>query len=120
MIKYNIQISSLIDTDLYDLDNMIIEYDCRIINFEKKEKFILYNFIISESNILLFLYNLSNEFRIRYIFDDIIHQINLIYKKQDKKDIYCNFKYNKKAYYKEKLSKLDNEIFFVCKKMERY
>jgi len=68
MIKYNITIGSLKDIDTSDLDCLLDEYDLRLLDIETKGKYDLYNYIISEEDIIPFLSCLSYDYFVKYIF----------------------------------------------------
>jgi hypothetical protein len=118
MIKYNITIGSLKDIDTSDLDCLLDEYDLRLLDIETKGKYDLYNYIISEEDIIPFLSCLSYDYFVKYIFDDILYQINKL-KTKKYCDIYKN-RFHFKIYdYKLIYTQTENEIFSLCKYIEK-
>jgi len=120
MIKYNVMLYSLIDVESSDLEALIDEFECKEIKIEEKGKYIYYNLIISENYILPFLSELPYDYIVKYIFDDILYQMNLINNKRNNIDIYRHIKYDKKPNYKLIMNDIDKDILNICKYLEKY
>ncbi len=118
MIKYNIMIGSLKNIDTSDLDALIDQYDVRFINYETKGKYDYYNYIISEDDILNFLSELPFDYFVKYVFDDVIYQVNLS-KPRVKCDIYRNRNYDRLPNNKFIFTPLESEIFNICRYIEK-
>jgi len=127
MIKYNIMIFCLSDTDTSELDILIDTYDIRILNAETKGNYDNYSYIITEDDILYFLSELPYNYSVKYVFDDTIYQINLL-KNKINADIYRNIYFDKQPNYssniyahgyKIKKTKTEKEIYNICKYIEK-
>ena len=121
MNKYNVMIFSLSDIDTSDLDVLIDSYDMRILGIENIGKYDYYNYIISEDNIIGFLAELPYDYIVKYVYDDILDQINTNTNTNTHKriDIYRNANYDKKPKYKVLISDTENEIYNMCKYIEK-
>lgn len=106
--------------DPSDLEGLIDEYECKKIKTEKKGKFIYYNLIVSEDFILAFLSELPYDYIIKYIFDDVLHQMNIQQNKKNNIDIYRHYRYDRKPFYKLIMTETDNEIYSLCRYLEKY
>ena len=118
MIKYNIMIFCLSDTDTSELDILIDTYDIRILNAETIDNYDNYSYIITENDILFFLSELPYKYFVKYVFDDTIYQINLL-KNKINADIYRNIYFDKHPNYKIKKTKTEKEIYNICKYIEK-
>jgi hypothetical protein len=118
MIKYNIMIFCLSDTDTSELDILIDTYDIRILNVETTDNYDNYSYIITEDDILSFLSELPYDYFVKYVFDDTIYQINLL-KDKINADIYRNIYFDKQPNYKIKKTKTEKEIYNICKYIEK-
>lgn len=119
MIKYNVMIGSYVDIDNSDLDALIDEYNVKIISVEKKGKFMFYNYIVSELDIIPFLSELPYDYFVKYIIDDILLQMNLMHNKKNNTDIYRNPQHDKKPFYKLIQTDTENEIYHICRYIEQ-
>jgi hypothetical protein len=121
MNKYNVIIFSLSDIDTSDLDALIDSYDMRILGIENIGKYDYYNYIISEDDIIGFLAELPYDYIVKYVYDDILDQININTNTNTHKriDIYRNTRYDKKPKYKILLNETENEIYNMCKYIEK-
>ena len=119
MIKYNVMIGSYVDIDNSDLDALIDEYNVKIINVEKKGKFMLYNYIISELDIIPFLSELPYDYFVKFIVDYVLLQMNLMHCKKNNTDIYRNPQHDKKPFYKLIQTDTENEIYHICRYIEQ-
>jgi len=118
MIKYNVMIGCRKNTDNSDLDALVDSYDVRILNYESKGKYDFFTYIVSEDDIIAFLSELPYEYFVNYVFDDTIYQINIT-KARKNADIYKNRNYDKYPHYKVICTPLENEIFSLCKYIEK-
>jgi hypothetical protein len=119
MNKYNVMIFSLSDIDSSDLDHVIDSYDVRILGIKNIGKYDYYNYIISEDNIIGFLAELPYDYIVKYVFDDILDQPSVNLSMNKKIDIYRNTRYDKKPKYKILLNETENEIYNMCKYIEK-
>jgi hypothetical protein len=120
MNKYNIAICCCDDNNIFELDILTDLYELRYINYERINNYDCYNYIILEKYIIEFIKNLSEDFFIKHVFDDINFIINLNKEKKTRVDIYRN-KYIDTSFYPfKKLSKLEKEILFLCKQIENF
>jgi hypothetical protein len=108
---------SHINTD--ELDELIDNYDVRYLSIKKIGKFNHYNYIISENDILGFLSELPYEYFVKYVFDDILYQINIIKNIKNKFDIYRNNLHDKLPHYKVIRTKFEIDIYNLCKYIEK-
>ena len=125
MNKYNVIIFSLSDIDTSDLDALIDSYDMRILGIENIGKYDYYNYIISEDNIIGFLAELPYDYIVKYVYDDILDQININTNTNTRTntnkriDIYRNTRYDKKPKYKVLFTETEHEIYSMCKYIEK-
>jgi len=117
MNKYNVMIFSLSDIDTSDLDAAIDSYDIRLLSVKSIGKYDYYNYIISEDNIIGFLAELPYDYIVKYVYDDLLDQINTHTNKRI--DIYRNIQYDRKPKYKVLLNETEHEIYKMCKYIEK-
>ncbi len=112
-------ISSYIDVDNSDLDALIDEYNVKMISVEKKGKFMFYNYIVSELDIIPFLSELPYDYFVKFIVDDVLLQMNLMHGKKNNTDIYRNPQHDKKPFYKLIQTETEKEIYQICRYIEQ-
>jgi len=120
MNKYNIAICCCDDNNIFELDILTELYELKYIDYERINNYDCYNYIILEKYIIEFLKNLSEDFFIKHVFDDINFIINLNKEKKTRVDIYRNKYIDTSFYAFKKLSKLEKEILFLCKQIENF
>jgi hypothetical protein len=119
MNKYNIMIFSLSDIDTSDLDAVFDSYDVRILSVNSIGKYDYYNYIISEDDIIGFIAELPYDYIVKYVYDDILDQINTNTNIHKRMDIYRNVRYDRKPKYKILLNETEHEIYNMCKYIEK-
>ena len=90
MFKYNIAICCLPDTDTSLLEYLSDSYDVRMLSYSTVKNYDCYNYIITSDDILWFLSEITDDFVVLYVKDDINYILNIDKKRKKKITIYGN------------------------------
>ncbi len=120
MFKYNIAICCLPDTDTSLLDYLSDSYDVRMLSYSTVKNYDCYNYIITSDDILWFLSEITDEFVVQYVKDDINYILNIDKKRKKKITIYGNkiIEPSNKYDFITNLSHLEKDILEICRDIE--
>lgn len=120
MFKYNLAICCLPDTDTSLLDYLSDSYDVRMLSYSTVKNYDCYNYIITSDDILWFLSEITDDFVILYVKDDINYILNIDKKRKKKITIYGNkiIESSNKYDFITNLSSIEKDILSVCRDIE--
>jgi len=120
MFKYNIAICCLPDTDTSLLDYLSDSYDVRMLSYSTVKNYDCYNYIITSDDILWFLSEITDDFVVLYVKDDINYILNIDKKRKKKITIYGNkiIESSNKYDFISNLSKIEKDILGICREIE--
>jgi hypothetical protein len=122
MFKYNVAICCLPDTDTSLLDYLSDSYDVRMLSYSTINNYDCYNYIITSDDILWFLSEMTEDFVILYVKDDINYILNMNKKRKKKITIYGNkiIESSNKYDFISNLSAIEKDILSVCRDIEYF
>ena len=120
MYKYNIAICCLPDTDTSLLDYLSDSYDVRMLSYSTVKNYDCYNYIITSDDILWFLSEITHDFVILYVKDDINYILNMGKKRKKKITIYGNKRIEPTTKYDfiSNLVAIEKDILGICREIE--
>lgn len=135
MYKYNLAICCLPDTDTSLLDYLSDSYDVRMLSYRSSDSnkqelvsssystiknYDCYNYIITSDDILFFLSELTDDFVVQYVKDDINYILNIDKKRKKKITIYGNkiIESINKYDFISNLSNIEKDILGICREIE--
>lgn len=120
MYKYNVAICCRPDSDTLLLDYLSDTYDVRLLSYSSINNYDCYNYIITDNDILWFLSEITDDFVVQYIKDDISYILNRDRHRKNKTTIYGNkyIKENIKYDFIFNLSRFEKDILSICRDIE--
>jgi len=120
MFKYNIAICCLPDIDTLLLDYLSESYDVRMLSYSTVKNYDCYNYIITSNDILYFLSEITDDFVVLYVKDDINFILNKNKRRKKNITIYANkiIEPLNKYDFISNLSNIEKDILGICREIE--